>query len=449
MRIEFFTGTSLVLLFVHSAGVAAQDPEIAQLRSSLAELRSEYDARITDLENRLAVAEQNALQANNVAQQAVVTPARPDSGGGSTAAFNPAIGLIFQGQAWNYSQNPDAHLIPGFPLGGEAGRVAEGLGLGETELIMNANVDDKFSAWLTVAFALENGESVIEIEEAWVEATALPAGFGARFGRFFSGIGYLNSKHSHSWDFADQPLPYQAFLANQYIDTGLQVRWLAPTNLYMEFGGEVFEGDRYPSAGRANSGVGSYSAFANFGADIGTSSSWLAGVSYLDASAIERPSGDEENPFLFSGDSDLLTTQFVWKWAPNGNWKQRNLVVQAEYLKRSERGEYASISMAPIAYDVDQNGWYLQAVYQPLPRWRVGGRFDTLSSDDTGLAFAGTPLAIGGSDPRRFSFMADWSNSEFSRLRLQFTRDDSGFVAGNHWGLQYIHSIGAHGAHAF
>jgi len=449
MRIDFLKAATLVLLSIYSSGVVAQDSEIALLRASLTELRSEYDARITDLENRLAIAEQNALQANYTAQQAVTAPVNIASGGDGNSAFNPAIGLIFQGQAWNYSESPDAHLIPGFPLGGEAGPVAEGIGLGEIEIIMNANVDDKFSAWLTAALAMEDGESVVEIEEAWVEATALPAGFGAKFGRFFSGIGYLNGKHSHSWDFVDQPLPYQAFLANQYIDNGVQVRWLAPTNLYMEFGGELLQGDRYPSAGSAHSGAGSYSAFANFGGDVGTDNSWLAGISYLDATAIGRPSGDEDEPLLFSGESRLATAQFVWKWAPNGNWKNRNLIVQAEYLMRRERGDYSSTNMAPTAYDVDQNGWYLQAVYQPIPRWRVGGRFDALSSDDPGPAFSGTLLATPGSDPRRFSFMADWSNSEFSRLRLQFTKDESGFIDGNHWGLQYIHSIGAHGAHSF
>ena len=49
----------------------------------------------------------------------------------------------------------------------------------------------------------------------------------------------------------------------------------------------------------------------------------------------------------------------------------------------------------------------------------------------------------------RYSLMADWSNTEFSRLRLQYTRDESGLETSNQWGLQYILSIGAHGAHAF
>jgi hypothetical protein len=45
--------------------------------------------------------------------------------------------------------------------------------------------------------------------------------------------------------------------------------------------------------------------------------------------------------------------------------------------------------------------------------------------------------------------MVDWANSEFSRLRLQITRDEAAMLKDNQWGLQYIHSIGAHGAHAF
>jgi hypothetical protein len=45
--------------------------------------------------------------------------------------------------------------------------------------------------------------------------------------------------------------------------------------------------------------------------------------------------------------------------------------------------------------------------------------------------------------------MVDWSNSEFSRLRLQFTNDETGSESINEWALQYIHSIGAHGAHTF
>jgi len=417
----------------------AQSSEIEELREALDELRADYETRIAALEDRLVAAEQE--QAGSDVPKI--------AGRSSGSAFNPAIGVIFQGQAWNYANNPEEYSVQGFPLGGEAGPFDEGLAIGEAEINVSANVDDKFTAWLTASLAIEDGESIVEIEEAWLETTALPAGLSARFGRFFSGIGYVNNKHAHSWDFADQPLPYQVFLGDQYLDDGVQMRWIAPTDLYVEAGAEVFRGSRYPAAGSAHSGYGSKSLFVNVGGDIGSSSSWLAGVSHLSAKSVDRESGDESDPLLFNGDSDTTIAQFVWKWAPNGNWKQRNLVIQSEFFRRTEQGDYSLSGAAPLAYDNDQWGWYLQAVYQPFPRWRFGTRIDSVSMDDAGLVFDGTPLAAPNDDPMRYSLMTDWSNSEFSRLRLQYTRDEAGPSDGNQWGLQYILSIGAHGGHSF
>jgi len=47
--------------------------------------------------------------------------------------------------------------------------------------------------------------------------------------------------------------------------------------------------------------------------------------------------------------------------------------------------------------------------------------------------------------------MADYSPSEFSRFRLQLARDRSmqGSPDDNQITLQYVHSLGAHGAHKF
>jgi hypothetical protein len=272
-------------------------------------------------------------------------------------------------------------------------------------------------------------------------------------GRFFSAIGYLNDRHFHSWDFADQPLPYQAFLGNQFLDDGLRLRWLAPTDFYLEISGEVLRGDRYPGGGGANSGVGATTLSATTGGDIGFSHSWQFGLSWLGADAEERASGSEDEPLLFSGDTDLYIADFTWKWAPDGNSRQRNFIFQAEYLWRDEAGAYTLPDGSGGPWDSDQDGWYAQAVFQPFPRWRFGARVDQLSADDPGAAWIGTPLYPPDSDPRRYSLMADWSNSEFSRLRFQYTYDSAGVSAGedtdNQFGLQYIFSIGAHGAHSF
>jgi len=385
MRTIFLSSAVLALALTTPAATLAQDDDIDALRAAVEELRADYDGRIAQLERRLAVAEQNAAQANYAAQQATVSTA--PSTGAASSAFNPAIGVVFQGQV----RQSDA----------SGGEEEEGYVLGETEVIMQANVDDKFRAWLTAAIALEDGESVIEIEESWVEATALPAGFGARVGRFASGVGYLNEKHSHQWDFADQPLPYQVFMDRRYFDGGVQLRWLAPTDVYMELGGEVLQGEG------GSSGLNSRSLFANVGGDVGANNSWLAGGSYLEP----------------DDSSSISIAHFVWKWAPQGNWRQRNFVFQTEYFERSDT--------------VTDTGWYAQAVFQPIQRWRFGARADALQ------------LESETNDPSRFTLMVDWSNSEFSRLRLQLARADDGTDTSNEWGLQYVHSIGAHGAHSF
>jgi hypothetical protein len=446
------------------------ESEIDALRAELAQMRADYESRIALLEQRLDDAEKKA--ATHKETSALVAKQndgqadswQPDPNASQTrsdgdSAFNPAIGVIFQGQAWTYRNDPEDYQIPGFPLSGHAGPVAEGFSLGETEINISANVDDKFTAWLTTSLGVESGETFIELEEAWIETMTLPAGLSLRMGRFFSNIGYLNDVHSHNWDFADSPLPYQTFLAGHYIDDGLQLRWLAPTDFFLELGAEITRGESYPAGGASNSGFGSYTLHALTGGDVGNSHSWQAGLSYLKAEAEDRESGgshghehdDEHNdePLIFNGDTDLMIAELVWKWSPNGNWRQQNFVFQAEYLWRNEDGDYTLHDSEPLPYDTDQQGWYLQAVYQPIPRWRIGIRYDRLSSDYQGDAYIDTPLMLAARDPRRYSLMVDWSNSEFSRLRLQYTLDQAGEEDDNQWGLQYIFSIGAHGAHSF
>lgn len=470
-------GILLVCLICATAPALAQtDSELEALRTELAQMRADYESRIAQLEERLDAAERKAAQqqdnqvASEVTSQATTNadPWQPDPASAQTMSSgtglsNPDIGIIFQGRAWAYDNDPDDYQIPGFPLGGETELAPEGLSLGEIEINISANVDDKFTAWLTTALHYHDGHTEIEIEEAWIDTLALPAGLSLRMGRFFSNIGYLNDKHSHSWDFADQPLPYKAFLGNQYLDDGLQLRWLAPTDLYFELAAEATRGGRYPAGDHSDSGLGVYTLHARLGGDVGYSHSWQAGISYLQADADERATGHEheepdhehedmdhdDSSLLFSGQTDLAMMEFVWKWAPNGNWKQRNFVFQAEYLWRNEDGSYYLSDGSELPYNTDQQGWYLQAVYQPFPRWRLGIRYDQLSSDYPGDAFIDTALMPAGDDPRRYSIMADWSNSEFSRLRLQYTLDQAGLEDDNQLGLQYIFSIGAHGAHTF
>ena len=261
--------------------------EIQQIREEMRQMREDYEERLQVLEQKLERAEQ-AVSAN---QEKVDPPAgdraarvagayeRATGASGRRGAAqtaNPAIGVILQGTYADYSSSAEPE-IPGFLLGPETEFRPEGFSLRESELNVEANVDDKFRAWLTVGLENEEGETKVEVEEAYVDTLALPAGLGLKFGRFFSDIGYQNRLHTHAWDFVDAPLAYRAMLANQLRDDGVQLRWVAPTDLFVELGTELLRGDGFPAGGEDRSGVNAYTVFSHLGGDWGVSSSWQLG----------------------------------------------------------------------------------------------------------------------------------------------------------------------------
>jgi len=372
---------------------------------------------------------------------------------GQSANFNPDISLILSGTATHLSNDPDNYAIPGFMLGAETGPGTRGLSLGESELIIGANVDDLFYGQFTAALTPENE---VEVEEAYVQTLGLPHGLSVRAGRFFSAIGYLNSQHPHAWDFVDTALVYRALLANQYGDDGVRLSWVAPIDLFVELGGEWLRGENFPAGGAANDGQGAATLFAHLGGDVGASHAWRAGLSFLSARSEGRESGALDTaPDAFTGDSRVAIADLVWKWSPGGNPRQTNLKLQAEYLWRDEDGELTadvnSVNGPAVTdtYRATHSGWYAQAVYQFMPQWRVGLRYDQLRAQEIAAGANATQFDTQGHTPRRASVMFDWSHSEFSRLRLQYSSDHSQPDTDNQVFVQYIMSLGAHGAHAF
>lgn len=383
----------------------------------------------------------------------------PSSSQVSNNSFNPAVSVILEGVYASYKNNPEDYALPGYALGGEAGLVREGFSLGHSELIFSSNIDDKFFGQFTLAVAEHDGETEIELEEAFFETLSLGYGFTVRGGRFYSGIGYLNQQHRHAWDFYDAPLIYRGMFGNQYLDDGLRLSVVLPTDLFIELGSEVFAGGKYPAGGE-HSGVGSWTAFANVGGDINVSHSWQSGISYWSADNIEREYGGHDHGGVgevpsFEGDSQIIGFNAIYKWAPNGNYRDQNLKLQFEYFSRDEEGDLTLLNSSPLetsTLNSKQDGWYAQAVWQFVPTWSAGIRYDMVDSDNSGsddavLDEAG--LASGGYVPKRASIMAQWVPSEYSRIRLQYNRDESYQETDDQVYLQYTFSMGAHGAHQY
>ncbi len=456
---------SVIAALFASPAYAVTDAEWSALKEEIRKMKAGYEARISELESRVKSAESKAAAAEGKAVKAEAATAVQTNS--SAGRFNPDISLIMQGRYAHMKDLDERHLT-GFMQGGHDHGSPRGFSIDHTELAMSANVDQLFKAYANLALVDES----VEVEEAWFQTLGLGKGLTLKGGRFLSAAGYQNEQHPHAWDFADNNLAYKALFGGHYGQDGLQLKWVAPTDLFIEPFVEIGRGANFPGTDRNKNGAGAVAAGVHVGGDVGVSNSWRAGVSHLRTKAKGREfeghdPADVEVEGDFTGQSKTWLADFVWKWAPNGNPKTNNFKFAAEYFRRNESGtlncadhEVDGINDSACldagtsgAYRSKQSGLYAQAVYQFMPQWRAGYRYDKLWRGDVdfnGADIGGTIASLGAYDPNRHSLMLDWSPSEFSRVRLQYSKDKS--MDGqneNQWFVQYIHSLGAHGAHKF
>src|SRR5678815_1376406 len=170
---------------------AATDADIAQLRDEIRQLKESYETRVRALEARVKEAEAAANRAAQAregvpvaattvppasiaagADQPPPSPAAASSDvaaargapASSANAFNPAISAVLTGVYSNLSQDPNRYGLSGFALGDDVSPGRRGLGVGESEFTLAANVDHLFAGSLTVALTPEN---TVSVEEAY------------------------------------------------------------------------------------------------------------------------------------------------------------------------------------------------------------------------------------------------------------------------------------------
>jgi hypothetical protein len=217
--------------------------------------------------------------------------------------------------------------------------------------------------------------------------------------------------------------------------------------------------------------LGGGSVFGHLGGDIGPSYAWRAGISYLRSSPDNRAYDDVDSAGgavsnSFTGTAKLWIADAILKWAPGGNAARTNFKLQGEYfqfkqdgsLTYDDSGAGAVFGTVTGPFNTDQSGWYAQGVWQFMPRWRAGYRYDALRygtvtngivNNGLGPTAADFPV-LSNHSPSRNTAMIDWSPSEYSRLRVQYAQDKSRIgVTDNQIIVQYILSLGAHGAHRF
>ncbi|MGF1700397.1 hypothetical protein L4D09_08810 [Photobacterium makurazakiensis] len=359
---------------------------------------------------------------------------------------NPQIGVVLDGYYQDGQRNNSER--------------EEGFGLGHTELNMSANIDDKFYGSLTTVLESHGDHSDLLIEEAFIETLAMPNGVNIRAGRFLSDFGYLNNQHMHEDNFAERPAAYRTFLGSHYYDDGVRASVVLPTDLYVRFGVEALSGDKM-SAIEDGSTIGVYGATMKMGGDLSAESSWQFGLSYLRNENGKANSFDDDHAHGHSGhdhDHDhshsaamtgenLYGADFVWKWAPDGNYKYRNFTFAAEYMMLDNLAD-KKFHSAPD----NLHAYYASGVYRFNPSWSAGIRYG--EAENYYGHSHGDHTGFHDQKDKEFDAMVAWNSSHFGTIRAQYSRvesekDGSKENTDNVFTLQYVMTFGAHGAHAF
>ncbi len=334
----------------------------------------------------------------------------------------------------------------------------DGFNLRHLELQFSADVDPYFKGSAIAAIDQEGAE----METAEIETTCLPWGLKLRGGKFYSDFGYINAQHAHSWNFTDQPLIYQLALGEHGLnEKGLQLSWLAPTPFYLLAGVEAFQGENenlfayhgdgdLPAHDGPRLGVGWLKAGPNLPGNHALQFGAFAAAGKHQEEHVE-PEGEE----AFDGDSGFWGGDVVYKYnAPHPQGKG-DFVAQAEYFSCKKDLTLVAAEAEPDLVGnskVDeQDGYYVQAVYGFLPRWRAGIRWEQVGLTNESELPSGETESFGSSS--RAGAMLDFTPSEFSRIRLQANQGSYETAEGSEdvteVYVQWIVSIGAHGAHKF
>ena len=367
---------------------------------------------------------------------------------GGSAMTNPYLSLIvntfFYGS--NLTQTElDSRTVPGFtnvPVD-----VHKGFNLESAELMIFAPVDPYFNLYANLPVT----EDGVELEEAYFVTSSLPAGLQVKGGKFKSGFGRINAQHPHAWDFVDAPLNYRAFMGTEGMggEKGIQVTWLPDLPIYLQLGVEALQGENDQLFGAdAKDGPHAFTVFAKTSMEIGDSGTILFGPSYAWGKANLPTVADNTT---FTGDTDLFGFEVVYKWKPS---RGRGIILQSEYLYRKQKGDLRTGDAADPASTVDtltraQDGIYVQGLYQ-IDRWRIGARYDVLDLLKKDYILSGSQQSL-GKQPWRATGALEFNPSEFTRIRLQYTRDESSRdgQTNNEVYLQMLLGIGAHAAHSF
>jgi hypothetical protein len=459
--------------------------ELELLREELEILKrrdAEREARLQALEERLAAAE--ARKPAPTPEPEPVRPAAPDVAASDDLWSQPVgadaqlrlmdIGVDIIGVG-GFSSVDDS--FTGDLQGGAHDPFQRGFSFSQLELSLRGAVDPYFRAEAYVIFQVDGeGETLVELEEAFAVTQALPfgldeLGFEIEAGTFFTEFGRKNPTHPHTWFWVDQPfINTRMFGGDGLRGPGVRIGWLTPLPWYSEVhvgmqnargetqvsflaNDEVFEERAIGGRPFANDDVHSLEDFIYLmrwvnAFEAGDEWSVLLGGGALFG---PNPTGSGADTMIVGGDLTL-------KWHPlqtDRGWPY--LRSTTEFLYRNYEAAAYRDGAARFPSDVlDDWGLYTELVWGFVHGWTAGIRYGY--GDGHGIGFDENANSMSRrNDPfrdrrHRVSPVLVWDPSEYSRIRLQYNFDHAQHLDGNTahsvWlGLEF--SMGAHPAHEY
>lgn len=327
-------------------------------------------------------------------------------------------------------------------------------------------------------------EDEVELEEAFIQTTSLPAGLELEAGYFLTEFGRMNPTHPHAWTWLDQPVINTRLFGSEGMrSAGTRVSKLLNTPWYsaFHFGAQNADGERMPSflggeiahqhgdeegghdhdhalgiGGRpiidqSVQNLGDLVYLARWENAFDLSETW---TSKIGLSGLYGP-----NYTGSDGETWIYGTDFLFKWVPKINERGRPFFrVTGEVMTRDLD--------ADAFYEEEEDEWvsgdtltdwglYLEGLYGFRGRWSAGLRYEYASGSGSNLEHEGAYPSRDNDpfrdDRTRISPLVVYSPSEFSRIRLQYNYDEADHLddeAHSIW-LGFEVLIGAHPAHSY
>ncbi len=388
--------------------------EIERLRTELAAMREQYDARLLALESRLAALAGAAAPSS---EPPAAPPQEPPS---TPMVTTPSAGAkVF---------NPDIAVIGNFlgATGHNPNSDQPTFGLDEVETSFQAVVDP----YARADVFLSAGPDGLEIEEGIVTFNTLPGGLLLKAGKMRAQFGKVNAMHTHALPWTDRPLVTENLVGGDdgISESGLSVsRLLQNPIVFLELTGEAYYGSSEVFQSRQRSELAYVARMRAYrdlteGSNIDLGGSFAYGPSAVHAS--EPVPLDDVSTRLWGVDA-------TFRYRPLRRAIYRRFMARSELVWSQPRESGAGGQTA--------FGMYASGDYQFARRWYAGARYDR-----SGRAWEASTVDAGG------AFYLTYWPSEFNQVRGQYRRINYGDgVNANEFLFQFLFSIGAHGAHVF